>query len=195
MTFTLPQTLHRIKTLNFRPKDRIVINILTNDARQTNNRQRRTTNETKFLQTKIIQLLLTSVPRSNITLLESPPLLDSTQSDIYPYNRVSFVLSKQLGVHFARTLVGESHLGRDGFHIRPDCRQLLMKSIAAAAVEVDPNDHFGYRRPPLGHFGPWEAPLGLGMLPFNRAAMQQPIMFRRSPLVRPLMNIKIPRVY
>ena len=194
-TYTLPQTLEKVKTTTFKPNDRVVIHIMTNDARQTKSRRRRTPYQTKILMTNILRHLLSFVPRSNVSIVEAPPLNDAPESDIYPYNQASFDVAQQHGVHFARTLIGENHLWRDGYHIQDTHRHLLVKSIAAAAVEIDPNDFFGLKRPPYGHFGPWESPKGVGFFPlaFNEMAVRQPMYFRGPPPIRPLMCIDIPR--
>ena len=165
------------------------------DARQTKSRRRRTPYQTKILMTNILRHLLSFVPRSNVSIVEAPPLNDAPESDIYPYNQASFDVAQQHGVHFARTLIGENHLWRDGYHIQDTHRHLLVKSIAAAAVEIDPNDFFGLKRPPYGHFGPWESPKGVGFFPlaFNKMAVRQPMYFRGPPPIRPLMCIDIPR--
>ena len=195
-TFTLPQTRDQIKRLTFKTNDIVIITTLTNDARHTKHRQARTTNETKHIQATIISHLKAFIPPKNIVILESPPLLTSSTSDIFPYNDASFLLARQNGARFARSLVGEHHLFRDGYHILKDSRHLLVKSVAAAAVNRDPHQHFKLRRPPHGNFGPWEAPNGQGMLPqphtYRGVAMAQPINFRRAS-IRPLMNIKIQR--
>ena len=195
-TFTLPQTRNKIQHLTFKPNDIVIINTLTNDARHTKHRQARTTNETKHIQATIISHLKAFIPPKNIVILESPPLLTSSTSDIFPYNDASFLIARQHGARFARSLVGEHHLFRDGYHILKDSRHLLLKSVAAAAVNVDPHRHFSLRRPPHGNFGPWEAPNGQGILPqphtYRGVAMAQPIIFRRSS-IRPLMDIKIQR--
>ena len=196
-TFTLPQTLNKIKQTNFKPNDRIIIHILTNDARQTKNRNRRSPEQTRQLQTQIIQHLLKYIPRQNITLLESPPLLDSPHSDIFPYNYASVQLSRQFGTRFADTLIGEKHLGRDGFHILPSARHLLLKSVAAAIGHFSPHQKFGHARPPFGEFGPWAAPNGHGVFPpqYRHVAMAQPIVFRRRPPIVPLMSMNFQRPF
>ena len=135
---------------------------MTNDARDTRQRRRKTTNETNRLQSSIIDYLLRFVPPSNITLLESPPLLSY---DIYPYNKASFTLAGQRQLHFGPTLIGEQHLWRDGVHVAKRFRPLLLKTVAAAACNVNPNRHFRLARPPCGIYGPWEAPFGCGMGP------------------------------
>ena len=195
-TFTLPQTRHKIQHLTFKPNDIVVINTLTNDARHTKHRQSRTIKETKQMQATIISHLKAFIPPKNIVILESPPLLTSSTSDIFPYNDASFLIARQHGARFARTLIGEHHLFGDGYHIRKDFRHLLIKSVAAAAVNIEPHRHFSLHRPPHGNFGPWEAPNGQGILPqphtYRGIAMAQPINFRRS-LIRPLMNIQIRR--
>ena len=195
-TFTLPQTRNKIKQLTFKTNDIVIINTITNDARQTKYRQARTKNETKHIQATIITHIKAFIPPKNIVILESPPLLTSSTSDIFPYNDASFQLSRHHGARFARSLLGEHHLFSDGFHILHTARHLLVKSIAAAAMNIDPHKHFRLKRPPHGNFGPWEAPNGQGMLPkpltYRGVAVAQPINFRRSQ-IRPLMQINIRR--
>ena len=192
-TFTLPQTLEKIRKTKYNNNDKIIINTLTNDARNTKARQRRTPHSTQQIQTQIIQHLISFVPRNNITILESPPLLDSPSSDIYPYNANSYSLSQRMGINFSGTLIGEQHVWKgDGYHILRSIRPLLAKSVAAAVAGVNPRQHFGLARPPFGQYGPWSAPKGTGILPSYRdRAMTQPFLFRRSFPIRPLMNINI----
>ena len=194
MTFTLPQTLEKIRHTTFSNNDSVIINILTNDARNTNNRQKRTPDKCRYTQMQILDYLTTRIPRKNITLVESPPLLDSPSSDIYPYNLNSHRLSQRYQINFARTLIGESHIWlRDGYHILRSARHLLLKSVAAAAAKVAVHAHFRLSGPPLGLFGPWTAPIGQGVLPnlFSGVAARQPINFRRLSPIRPLMGLSI----
>ena len=194
-TYTLPQTLAKIKHTTFNKHDAVVINILTNDARQTKTRQRRTPTQTKQLQTGIIQHLISYIPPRNITILESPPLLDSPTSDIYLYNHASYTLSQQFGIHFSGTLIGEQHLwSGDGYHINRKFQPLLLKSLASAAVGTNPRSHYGLARPPYGQYGPWAAPKGQGMMPsFRDRALAQPLHFRRLAPIYPLMRNTIRR--
>ena len=188
-TFTLPQTLTKIRHTSFNCHDAVIINTLTNDARQTKHRQRRSPTQTKQLQTDIIQHLISFIPSNNITILEAPPLLDSPSSDIFPYNAASFSLSHQYGIRFSGTLIGETHLWDDGFHVHKKFRYLLLKLLAAAAVDVNPRSHFKLPRPPYGQYGPWVAPKGQGVMPTYRdGAMAQPLLFRRLAPIRPLMT-------
>ena len=130
----------------------------------------------------------------NITILESPPLLDSPSSDIFPYNSNSFSLAQQLGIRFAGTLIGEQHLWTDGYHVLKNSRPLLLKSVAAAVVGVNPRQHYGLPRPPYGQYGPWAAPKGRGIMPnFRDLASAQPFTFRRLGPIRPLMNNPVRR--
>ena len=146
-------------------------------------RPRRTPDSTKQLQTEIIQHLIAHIPRQNLTWLEAPPLFDSSTSDIFAYNRASFQLSRQFGTGFARTLVGENHIWKDGYHLRHQARHLLVKSVAAVAAKVDVHRHYNLARPPFGNFGPWEASKGQGMAPplLRDVAMGRPMLFRRAP--------------
>ena len=188
-TFTLPQTFIKIKHTTFKNNDTVILNVMTNDARQTKNRQRRTPDKVKQLESEIIQYLIARIPRQNIILIEAPPLLDSPSSDIFPYNRNSAQLACQHGIRFARTLIGETHIFRDGYHVLYKFRHLLLKSVAAAAARVDAHQHYGLSGPPSGIFGPWKAINGQGSLPYNEMAMRQPMNFRRPSL----MNINIRR--
>ena len=195
-TFTLPQTFNKIQQTKFGPNDAVIINTLTNDARQTQTRNRRTPDQTRQLQTKIIQHLLQHIPRQNITILESPPL-DSTTSDIFHYNHASVLLARKFQIRFADTLVGEQDLWKDGYHLLRSSRHLLVKSVAAAAAQFSPHQRFGLSRPPFGENGPWAAPKGQGVFPreFRQMAMAQPMSFRRCHVIPPLMgkNIQRPR--
>ena len=193
-TFTLPQTLAKIKHTTYKNNDKVILNIMTNDARQTKHRPRRTPDRTKQLQTAIIQQLVTHIPHNNITILESPPLLDSPSSDIFAYNNNSFSLAQQLGVRFAGTLNGEQHLWTDGYHVLNKFRPLLLKSVAEAAVGINPRQHFGLSWPPYGQFGPWVGPKGRGIMPtFRDLALAQPFSFRRLGPIHPLMNNPVRR--
>ena len=76
----------------------------------------------------------------------------------------------------------------DGYHILKNSRPLLVKSVAAAVVGVNPRQQFGLARPPFGQYGPWPAQKGAGVLPSYRdRAMAQPFLFRHSAGIRPLM--------
>ena len=169
-------------------------------VRNTKNRQRRSADRVKEIQSEILSHLVSRIPPQNVVLLEAPPLLDSPSSDIFEYNQNSFLLSLQFGVRFAKTLVGEGHMWQDGYHVHRSFRHLLLKSVSAAAAKVDAHEHFRLARPPFGHFGPWEAPVGLGMTPpnFRDVAMGRPMYFRQQrqnlqPF--PLMDMNTHRFY
>ena len=192
-TYTLPQTLTKIRQMTFHKTDTIVINILTNDARPTKYRRQKTTDETRLLQTDIHAHLTKYLPPHNIIFLESPPLLISPSTDIYPYNLATRHLAHQLGTRFAQTLVGESHLWTDGYHVQNKLRHLLLQSVAAAVADVNPHRHYGVARPPHGPFGPWVAPIGSGMLPpasfrVVASAQPRPVQFRPNPAHFPPLN-------
>ena len=194
-TFTLPQTLNAIKRITFKPNDSVILNILTNDARQTKHRQERSPQQTKNTQTAIINYLKAFIPLHHIVILESPPLLNTPTSDIFPFNLNSYLLSRQLGTRFSETLIGEGHLFKDGYHVLRSARHLLVKSVAAAIANVRPHQRLKLLRPPHGNYGPWAAPLGVGMLPstYQSAAVARPsapINFRRAG-IQPLMDINI----
>ena len=155
---------------------------MTNDARPTRQRPQKTTYNTKRLQKQILDYLNQFVPPTNITFLESPPLRNN---DIFPYNDSTYRLAKERKVGFAYTLVGEDHLWQDGIHVRNDCRYLLVKTLAAAILNLNPNKFFQLARPPHGPFGPWTAPIGQGMTPgffpsFAGTASAPPYFFRRQ---------------
>ena len=193
-TYTLPQTFDKIRQTRFNKHDIVVINTLTNDARQTKNRQARTPAQAKNIQINIINYLKTHISPENLIILESPPLHDTPNSDIFPFNKNSFDLSRHHGIRFAETLIGEFHLFTDGYHVQRSARHLLVKSVAAAIANLNPHRHFGFSRPPHGNFGPWTSPNGQGQLPptYRGAAMSRPINFRHVQ-IRPLMNINFQR--
>ena len=83
MPFTLPQTLYTIKNKTFKTNDIVVITVLTNDARNTQNRPARTPYQTQTLQSQIITHLKAFISPQHIIFLEAPPLL-TTSSDIFP---------------------------------------------------------------------------------------------------------------
>ena len=191
--------------ITFNRNDIVIIGTLTNDARTTKNRQKRTTDKVASLQNSIITQLSAHLPVNNIVFLEAPPLL-SNNDDIFDYNRVTYNIALSRGARFAPTLVGEEHLWKDGFHVAYRHRHLLAKAVAAAIANVNPHLHFQFRRPPHGPFGPWISPRGCGMrpppsldgrLPSHRdIAVAAPFQFRRQrrqPLVHvtPLMNKNI----
>ena len=65
----------------------------------------------------------------------------------------------------------------------------MLKSVAAAAMGVNPRQHYGLARPPYGLYGPWAAPKGRGIMPsYADQASAQPFSFRRLGPIRPLMN-------
>ena len=130
----------------------VIIAIMTNEAKF--NKPVRSTHSKLLM---MITKLKTQTHPDNIVVLEAVP---SLPFDIFSYNRASWNLCKKMGVRMSPTLVGELHLWRDGIHVRHNCRHLLVKSVAAAIVGVDPRRLFGLERPPLGPFGPWEYPVG-----------------------------------
>ena len=104
MTFTLSQTLDAIRQTTFQRTDIVIITTLTNDARQTKHRHARTPNQTKNIQTTIINHLKPIILPLNIVFLEAPPLLTSPFSDIYPYNKATSLVTQQHNARFAETL-------------------------------------------------------------------------------------------
>ena len=191
-TYELRQTHNKITKTTFNKDDIIIINIMTNDARQTNLRQQRTTNEVQYLLDKILTHLLRFVPPLNVVFLESPPITNG-KGDIYPYSALTSKTATAWGTGFAATLVGESHLKWDGFHIRANFRYLLARSIACAILQLDPHKAFRLRRPPHGFYGPWMAPIGQGMTPrISNVAAAAPFYFRQQPRdIHPLFNADI----
>ena len=130
----------------------VVIGIMTNEAKFS-----KPIRNTHSRLSRIITKLKTQTHPDNIVILEAVP---SLPFNIFAYNNASWVLCRKMGVRFARTLVGEHHLWRDGVHVRHNCRHLLEKSVAAAIANVDPGRLFRLERPPHGPFGPWEYPFG-----------------------------------
>ena len=172
---------------------------MTNNARVTKSGRHSTPFQTAQIQTQIITTLAQKIPKHHITFLEAPPLLINETTDIYPYNRMSSHIANQHGINFAATLIGEEHIWKtDGFHIQHQHRHFLHRSIAAAAARVNPHTHYRLRPPPLGPFGPWRAPTGVGLLPapvpsfhdmrhfpslpgtFRDVAFSHPLHFRRK---------------
>ena len=177
--------------------------MLTNDARNTRRRQQRTIQQTQQLQRNITLHLTKYINKDNITFCEAPPILGG---DIFPYNRATFHFCHQWGVRFGPNLVGEDHLRRDGFHVMDVYRHLLVKTVAAAALGINPHAQYRLARPPYGVFGPWMAPVGQGMaprMPFRNAdwpplarnvASAPPFFFRQTGLSRSPMDTNIQRL-
>ena len=92
---------------------------------------------------KIIDHLKGQTLPSNIVIMETPP---STKYPMYNFNKASYTLCKSEGIGFARTLVAEQHLWKDEYHIHNDHRHLLVKSVAAAILDMDPFGAYGRRR-------------------------------------------------
>ena len=91
---------------------------------------------------KIIDHLKGQTHPSNIVIMETPP---STKYSMYNFNKASYFLCKNEGIGFAHTLVAEQHLWRDEYHIRDDHRHLLVKSVAAAILAMEPFGAYGRR--------------------------------------------------
>ena len=196
-TFELRQTYNKLTKTTLNRNDIIIINIMTNDARQTNHRQQRTFHEVHHLQTKILTHIHNYIHPNNVIWLESPPITNG-KGDIFPYNRQSYRLSSEWGFRFAETLVGEGHLKWDGFHVRPDSRYLLSQSIACAILHLNPHRYYRLERPPHGEYGPWTSPVGQGMAPrwptFQQVAASPPYFFRRQcyrPDISPFLDRNI----
>ena len=50
------------------------------------------------------------------------------------YNQNTEALCKQEGMKFAESLIQESHLHEDGYHITPKNQHFMAKTVAAAAL-------------------------------------------------------------
>ena len=92
---------------------------------------------------KIVDLLKEQTHSSNIIILQSAP---STKYSMENYNKASQDLSQREEIIFAPTLVNEQHLWNDGYHIHDTHRHLLVKSVAAAIVGMNPFKAFGNRQ-------------------------------------------------
>ena len=89
---------------------------------------------------KIVDLLKKQTHPSNIIILQSAP---STKYPMDEFNRASQHLCQTEGIIFAPTMVKEHHLWNDGYHIHDAHRHLLVKSVAAAIMGIDPVRGFG----------------------------------------------------
>ena len=199
-TYKLQQTYTKIRHTTYNKNDIVILNVLTNDAPTTKKRPPKTLHQTEHLLNAIYNHLLSQLSPNNIILLESPPLL---YEDIFPYASLSFQLARKRGIHFAPTLIGETHIKwYDGVHIQKGYHHLLAKAVASAILRCNPHPFFGHGRPPQGEFGPWLAPRGQGMASpsySSTATRPPPYHFRqqqRPPTrhIRPLMDINIPRI-
>ena len=143
--FTLNKTFEQVCQRNH--KDAIVIiNIMTNDAKYG-----RDIYNAQHTLRKIIRKLKTETDPRNICVTESSP---ATKFNIQPYNKMSHHLCEQENVGFAPTLVAKSHLIGDGYHIHESFRHLLVKTTAAAILDVDPFEFYGFKKPSVGIHGP-----------------------------------------
>ena len=180
--------------MTFTATDIIIIATLTNDARQTNKRQRLTIDETQKLQSEIIAHATAFVPADQVVLLEAPPNL-SSEEDVFDYNKSTCDVASAWGARFGPTLVGDNHIHWDGLHLRPDARHLLIKTTACAILNKNPHITFKMERPPHGPFGPWKSRKGQGMMPetFKSVAEHPPFYFRQNhvrkhPTTPPLLS-------
>ena len=113
----------------------VVISVMTNNAKEGQSVE----HTDSFLQ-RIINNLKRQTSLKNIIIMESPP---SLQFDIYPYNRASYQICCSSGVYFALSHLDRCHIKDDGLHIRDPYKHLMIKSVAAAIMKVNPYIHFG----------------------------------------------------
>ena len=152
-TFTLQQTLNDIKKRNL-TNSIVIIDTTTNNAKYDNEDQT-SPQRTHEMLCNILHTLQHQhkLINKDIIMLETIP---SLKFDIHPYNLAAAATCKQTGVRFCSNLVGESHLfEKDGIHVLHRHRPLLVSSVAAAVVGVDPHQLYRLQRPPLGPNGPW----------------------------------------
>ena len=152
-TFTLQRTLNDIKQRNL-SNSIIIIDTTTNNAKHDNEDQSPPHETHNTLRNIIITLQHKhNIANKNIIILETIP---SLKFDIHSYNLAAATTCRELGVRFCSNLVGESHLFlKDGIHVLHRHRPLLVKSVAAAVVGIDPHRIYRLQRPPLGPNGPW----------------------------------------
>ena len=152
-TFTLQRTLNDIKQRNL-SNSIIIIDTTTNNAKHDNEDQSPPHETHNTLRNIIITLQHKhNIANKNIIILETIP---SLKFDIHSYNLAAATTCRELGVRFCSNLVGESHLFlKDGIHVLHQHRPLLVKSVAAAVVGIDPHRIYRLQRPPLGPNGPW----------------------------------------
>ena len=157
-TFTLQRTLNDIRKRNL-SNSIVIIDTTTNNAKYDIEDQSPPHKTHETLRNIILTLQHKhNIINKNIIVLETIP---SLKFDIHPYNLAAAAMCKQLGVHFCSNLVGESHLFiKDGIHVLHQHRPLLVSSVAAAVVGVDPHRIYQLQRPPLGPNGPWRFPWG-----------------------------------
>ena len=130
----------------------VIIAVMTNNAKE-----RQPVHHTHSLLQRILENLKKQTSSEKIIILESPP---SLQFDVYPYNRASYQLCRSAGVFFALSQLERYHIKDDGLHIRDQYKHLMIKSVAAAIMKVNPYIHFGLfpsvRRP--WKIAPWANP-------------------------------------
>ena len=112
----------------------VIIAVMTNNAKE-----RQPVQHTHSLLQRILDNLKTQTSSEKIIVLESPP---SLQFDVYPYNRASYQLCRSSGVYFALCQLERCHIKDDGLHIRDPYKHLMIKSVAAAIMKVNPYVHF-----------------------------------------------------
>ena len=124
-TFTLEKTFHVIKEHDH--TDCIVlINVLINNARR-----RQSTEYVSGIQQQITWMLSAETHPSNIIFLACPPAKCFPTTE---YNKNTEALCKQEGMKFAESLIQESYLYDDGYHITLENQHFMAKTVAAAAL-------------------------------------------------------------
>ena len=113
----------------------VIIAVMTNNAKQCQPVER-----THSILQRIVDSLKRQTSPENIIIIESPP---SLQFDIYPYNRASYHLCCSSGVHFSLSQLETCHIKDDGLHIKNSYKHLMIKSVVAAIMKINPYIHFG----------------------------------------------------
>ena len=127
LTFTLPNTLKKVKETVFGRDDLVVVNIMTNHARLQHPVER-----TQRLLSAILDELLQRLGPKNVTLLAAPPLNVSPYTDISVYNRMMNETARQRSVNYVESPLKISQLSRDGFHIQQRYKGGLLCGMAVA---------------------------------------------------------------
>ena len=108
----------------------VVINVGTNNIRRAESPA-----SIQLLQEEIIWFLKHETAVSNIVFMEAPP---SVNFNIDPYNRSTQALCRKMKVKFSKTLICKGHLADDGYHVRYEFQHIMLRSVAAAILDVDP---------------------------------------------------------
>ena len=112
----------------------VIISVLTNNAKA-----RQPVTNAQFLMEKIFNTLSHQTSPGKIIFLESPPSLNF---DIFPYNHAIFQSCQNIGVFFSFGLLEPSHMKRDGLHILPQFKHLMVKSVSCAVKKISPFKYF-----------------------------------------------------